>query len=160
SGSSAMVVAFFCASAMKATLPRAGRLHRPAAALRERCLRAEGAAAAAGRLHVRVVELEPGAVQTLDVVDLGPEEVHEAHLVTDELDPLDLQWTVAVLGLVEVEVVGEARAAAALDLQAKRIALLDVLFTADLFDLFRGLVAQRHHGRLLLLLRGGGAFLR
>src|SRR6476646_10504680 len=86
-------------------------------------LGAEGAAATAGRLDVRVVELEPGAVQTLDVVDLGSEEVHQAHLITDELDPFDLERAIALGRLVEVEVVGEARAATTLHLEAESVAL-------------------------------------
>src|SRR5687767_1922600 len=93
---------------------------------------ADRGAAAAGRLDVRVVELEPGALQTLDVVDLGAHEVHEAHLIDVDLDPVDLELAVHLGLAVEVEVVREARAAAADDAQAQPHLGLDPLGLADL----------------------------
>ena len=51
----------------------------------------EAATAAAGALHVRVVELEPRAVEPFDVVDLGAVEVLVAQRVDVELDAVRLR---------------------------------------------------------------------
>ena len=65
----------------------------------------ERGAAAAGGLDVRVVELEARARQPLDVVDLGPDQVHQAHLVDDDLDAGDREL-LAELGFRSYEVPG------------------------------------------------------
>src|ERR1700735_181881 len=49
-------------------------------------LNGERAAAAAGALHVGVVELEAGALERLDVVDGNSIEIHFAHLVDQHLE--------------------------------------------------------------------------
>ena len=83
----------------------------------------EGGAAPAGALHVRVAELEAGAVEALDVVDLRPVQVLVAQGIDVELDALVLERLVEVGRLVlEVEVVREARAAAADDAEAQALA--------------------------------------
>ena len=73
----------------------------------------ERGTAAAGRDHVRVVDLEAGALQAFDVVDLRAEDELHADLVDDDGDAVDLEDIVVVLGLVEGERVLEARATAA-----------------------------------------------
>src|SRR4051812_26208906 len=70
-------------------------------------LHAERGAAAAGRLHIRIVELEARALQAFDIVDLGADQVHEAHLVDHDPHPLDLDLAIDLGGLVEVQVVRE-----------------------------------------------------
>ena len=52
---------------------------------RTQILNGERAAAAAGALHVRVVELEARTFQSLDIIDLHPFQVHFAHLVDENL---------------------------------------------------------------------------
>ena len=81
----------------------------------------EGRAAAAGRDDVRVVDLEAGALQAFDVVDLGAEDELHADLVDDDRDAVDLEDVVVLLGRVEGERVLEARAAAAANRDAKRL---------------------------------------
>src|SRR5215207_5242212 len=88
---------------------------------------AEGAAAAAGRLDVRVLELEAGALETLDVIDLRADEVHQAHLVDDDLHALDLELLIDFRRRVEVQVVREAGASAADDAQPQAHLGLDRL---------------------------------
>src|SRR5829696_5280024 len=68
----------------------------------------EGRAAAACGDDVRVVDLEPGALQAFDVVDLRAEDELHAHLVDDDGDPVDLEDVIVVLGFVEGEGVLEA----------------------------------------------------
>src|SRR5208337_3641297 len=54
-------------------------------------LDAERAAAAAGALHIGVVELEASALESLDVVDLNAVEVHGAHLIHGNLESVEVQ---------------------------------------------------------------------
>ena len=56
-----------------------------AISFRRRGLRAEGAAAAAGRFHIRIVELESGAFQRLDIIDLHAIQIEQACLVNEKL---------------------------------------------------------------------------
>src|SRR4029077_13529205 len=77
------------------------------------CLDAEGAAAAAGALDVRVVELETGAFDGFDVVDFHALKVHGAHLVDGNLQAVEIHDFIGVVGLVfECHVVLETGAAA------------------------------------------------
>jgi hypothetical protein len=48
-------------------------------------LGAEGASAAAGGLHIRVIELEPGAFQALDVIHFRAVQIQQARLVDEHL---------------------------------------------------------------------------
>src|SRR5262249_3575571 len=94
---------------------------------------------------VRVAELEAGAVEALDVVDLGPVEVLEAQRVDVELDALVLERLVELGRLVlEVEVVGEARAAAADDTQPQALPQ-ELLCDGDLLDLLCRLLRDGDH---------------
>src|SRR5688500_6304653 len=95
----------------------------------------ERRAASTRRLYIRILELEPSALQALDVVDLGADQVHEAHLVVNALDALHFERAIHFGGLVEVEVVRESCAAATDDAQAQRHVGLDPLRFADLVDL-------------------------
>src|ERR1700748_975674 len=60
------------------------------------CLGSEGAAAAAGRLHVRVVELEPGAFEALHVIDFRAVEIQHSGLIHK-----NLQTTAVGIGLIQ-----------------------------------------------------------
>src|SRR5579883_101345 len=87
---------------------------RPNACTAESQLYLERAAAAAGGLHVGVVELEAGTLQSFHIVDLGAVEVEQAGLIHKDLE------AVVIVGLVqhircvlESHRIAEARAAAA-----------------------------------------------
>ena len=112
------------------------------AAARRVLFHLERGAATAGRNDVRVVDLEPGALEALDVVDLGAEDELHADLVDDDRDAVDLEDVVVVLGLVEGERVLEAGAAAAADGDAKRLFAAIGLTAEQLADLLGGLVGQ------------------
>src|ERR671923_2589802 len=73
----------------------------------------ERGTAAAGRDDVRVVDREPGALEAVDVVDLGAEHELHADLVHDDRDAVVLEDVIVVAGLVESERVLEPRAPAA-----------------------------------------------
>src|ERR1700741_3602601 len=86
----------------------------------------ERVAAAARRDGVRVLDLEPGFLDRLEVVDPSAEQVRRAEGVDDDGDALALELVVGLLGAaVEAEAVLEAGAAAALDRDAQH---RDVLF--------------------------------
>src|SRR5579883_1549989 len=94
--------------------PRGSALGRARSDRAQKESEGDGGAAAAGAFGVRVVELEPGPVQPLDVVDLRTLEVLEAQRIDVELDAVRLELLVELADLVlEVEIVGEAGAAAA-----------------------------------------------
>src|SRR6266481_7579022 len=63
-------------------------------------LDAEGTAAAASALHIRIVELESGAFNRLDVIDLDSVQIHRAHLVDRHLQPIEIKNLVRVGRLV------------------------------------------------------------
>src|SRR6266568_7265490 len=109
-------------------------------------LHGERATAAAGGLHVRVVELETRAVEPLDVIHLGAEEVHQAHLVHDELDAVRVEDLVAVLRIVEIKVVREPGAPAPDHAHAQPHGGLDALSLADFFHFFGSHRTQIDHG--------------
>src|SRR5262245_38579743 len=80
----------------------------------------ERAAAAAGGLGVRVLDLERGADQIFDEIDLGAGQEVERGVVDDDLHPVALEQVVVGLHrVVEREAVLEARAAAARDAEAE-----------------------------------------
>ena len=72
----------------------------------------ERGTAAAGRDHVRVVDLEAGALETVDEVDHRALDVGQARAVDQQADALVLEDGVAVALLVERECILEAGAAA------------------------------------------------
>ncbi len=113
----------------------------------------EGGTAAAGGDHVGVIDLEAGALQAFDVVDLGAEDELHAHLVDDHRDVVDLEDVIVLLGAVEGQRILKTRAAAAANGDAKRLSLGILLPGEQLGDLARGLLGQRDGclGRL-----GGG----
>src|ERR1700694_5145351 len=77
-------------------------------------LDAKRAAAAAGALHVGIVELESRTFERLDVVDLNPVQIHGTHLVDRDLQPIEFKNLVRIGGLVfKCHVVLETGAAAA-----------------------------------------------
>ena len=86
---------------------------------------------------------KPGALQAVDVVDLGAEDELHADLVDDHRDAVDLEDVVVVLRLVEGERVLEAGATAAANRDAQRLTLGVGLGAEQLADLLGGLVGQR-----------------
>src|SRR5689334_25374887 len=96
---------------------------------------AERRAASTRRLYIRILELEASTLQSFDVIDLGADEVHEAHLVDNALHSLNLELTIHLSGLVEVQVVREASAAAADNAEAQRHVRLDTFGVTDRVDL-------------------------
>src|SRR5512132_1028409 len=115
------------------------------AAFAGRGLRRERRAAAARALHVGVAELEAGAVEALDVVDLGPLQVLVAERIDEELDALVLERLVHVGGLVlEVQVVREASATAADDAEPQALAA-EILGAGNLVNLLGRLFCDRDH---------------
>src|SRR5437588_2009903 len=76
---------------------------------RDLVLRLEGTAAAACRHNIRVLDLEPGAHQPVDVVDARALQVGQAEPVDDHSHPVVLPRLVVVLGgRVEAERVLES----------------------------------------------------
>src|SRR4051794_39066858 len=105
---------------------------------------AERGAAPARRHDVRVVHLEAGAHQTLGVVDRRAVDVAQALLVDEDADAVVVEHLVAVVALVERELVLEAGAAAALDRDAQpSLGLL--LRREELADLLGGDVGESDH---------------
>ena len=96
--------------------------------------------AAARRDDVRVVDLEAGALEAFDVVDLGAEDELHRDLVDDDGDAVDGEDVVVVLGLVESQRVLEAGASTAADGDAQGlvVALLPGQKLADLGGGFVG----------------------
>lgn len=63
-------------------------------------LNAKGAAATAGALHVRIVELEARALNRFDVVDFNAFQVHGAHLVNGNLQPVEIKNFIGLVRLI------------------------------------------------------------
>src|SRR5574338_119411 len=85
----------------------------------------ERRAASTRGLYIRILELEAGALQAFDLIDLGADEIHAAHFVDEALHTLGLELDIDLGGLVEVEVVREAGAATTDDAQPQRHVRLD-----------------------------------
>ena len=79
-------------------------------------LDSERGAAAAGTLDVGIAQVEACAHEIVGVVQLGPVQVEIALPVDDHAGTVALEEPVPVAPLVEVHLVGEARAASADDL--------------------------------------------
>src|SRR4029079_6341721 len=105
---------------------------------------AEGGAATAGRDHVRVVDLEAGTLEALDVVDDRAAHVGQARGVDQDAQAVVLEDLVAVTLRVEGERVLEAGAAAAPHANAPA-GCLDVgaLAVQELLDLLCALLGER-----------------
>jgi hypothetical protein len=84
-------------------------------------LNAERAAAAAGALDVRVIELEARTFDCLDVINLDTVEVHLAHLIDENFEAVEFIDVVAVLVdlIFESHVIAETRATATHDRDAQ-----------------------------------------
>ena len=94
----------------------------------------ERGAAAAGGAGVGVRDLEVGAGQVVDEIDLRAQHVHQRHAVDDDRGPVALDHHVAVLGaFVERELVLEPGAAAAgdADPQSRLLATLGLRHGGD-----------------------------
>src|SRR5205809_4279434 len=75
----------------------------------------EGVPAAARRGSVRVLDLEPGLLDRLEIVDARTHEVRRAERIDDDRDALAFELVVALLGTaVEAEAVLETGATAPL----------------------------------------------
>src|ERR1041385_3200754 len=103
----------------------------------------ERVAAAARSDGVRVLDLEPGLLDRLEVVDLRAHQVRSAEGIDHDLDALAVERVVALLGAaVEAEAILEARAAAALDRDPKDRDVL--LGRHELLDLGRSRFGERN----------------
>src|SRR5258708_1786190 len=80
---------------------------------------AERGAATAGRDHVRVLDLEAGALEAVDEVDRRARHVREALAIDEQADALVLEDRVLVALLVERQRVLETGAAAAANADAQ-----------------------------------------
>src|ERR1041385_3023788 len=99
----------------------------------------ERVAAAARSDGVRVLDLEPGLLDRLEVVDLRAHQVRSAEGIDHDLDALAVALVVAA---GEAEAILEARAAAALDRDPQD---RDVLFGRhELLDLGRSRFGERN----------------
>jgi hypothetical protein len=104
---------------------------------------AEGRAAATGRDDVRVVDLEAGALQRVDVVDRRAVDIGKALVVDQQPQAAVLEDHVAVALLVEGELILEARASAAAHADAQSGALLvEALRSEELADLLGAAVRE------------------
>jgi hypothetical protein len=112
----------------------------------KRCqLNAKRTTAAAGALHVRVIELEAGAFDALDVVDLDAIQVHRAHLVDRDLEPIKVDHLIGLIGLVfKCHVVLETGAASSNDGNAQRHRHR-ILHAHDFLNLGAGSGSQTNH---------------
>src|SRR5579863_10375855 len=105
-----------------------------------RCeLDAEGGAAAAGALDVRIIELEAGAFDGFDVVNGDAVEIHFAHLVDEDFKAVEFVDIIAgfVYLIFEGHVITEAGAAASDDSDAQARGN-GVLLRDDFFDFSNG----------------------
>jgi len=106
---------------------------------------AKRTAAAASALHVRVIELEAGALDGLDVIDLDAIQIHRAHLVNRDLEPVKIHDLIGLIGLVfKRHVVLETGAASADDGNAQRHRDR-ILHAHDFLDLGAGSRSQTNH---------------
>ena len=120
-------------------------------------LDAEGTAAAARALHVRVIELEAGTFESLDVVDLHSIQVHGTHLIDSDFESIEVHDFVGLVGLIlKRHMVLETGAASADHGNAQRDRD-GVLHTHDFLDLGGGNGRQVDHNSLGLRLRIGTA---
>ena len=95
--------------------------------------------------------LKPGLLQRLEEVDRRALQVRRAERVDDDLDAVELELVVALLGAaVEPERVLEPAATAALDRDAQHLGLARGLLRHDPGDLRRGALGERDEGGLLL----------
>jgi len=84
-------------------------------------LNAERTATAAGALHVGVIELEAGAFECLDIVDGNAFQIHFAHLVDKNFQPIEFVNVVGrIFTVFKSHVVAKPRTPSAHDSHAKR----------------------------------------
>jgi len=108
-------------------------------------LNAKRAAAAASALHVRVVELEAGALDGLNVINLDAIQIHRAHLVDRDLQPVKIHDFVSLVRRIfKCHVVLETGAASADDGNAQRHRYR-ILHAHDFLDLGAGSGSQTNH---------------
>src|SRR5262249_13709770 len=107
---------------------------------------AEGRAAAAGRDHVRVVDLEAGTLQTLHVVHDRALDVGQRGTVDEDAQAVVLEDLVSVTLRIEGQGVLEARATAAAHAHAQARGLdVRALRREELLDLRGALVGEGDH---------------
>src|SRR5690606_32329868 len=133
--------------------PAAPRRRRTAPRAAGSC--GEAAAAAAGRLRVRVADGELRALQALDIIDRRAHQVLQAQRVDQQGHAIGRHREVVIaLLFVELEAVLEARAAATLDVDAQLEGVV-ALFGDQLADLGRGRGGQLQRA-VKRLVPGGG----
>src|SRR5438105_2652248 len=98
----------------------------------------ERLSAAAARDRVRVAQREPAAHERVDEVDLGALDVHRAHRVDDDANPVLLDERVVLFAaLREGHAIGEAAASARRDVDAQG-QIVAPLLRDDFLELLRG----------------------
>ena len=98
-------------------------------------LDAKGTAAAAGRLYVRIIELEPGTFERLDVIHFGAIQVQHAGLIDEHLQfPEVVGFVKETRGILEGHRIAKARAPASDDRNSEA-SRLGFLSGQNLFDL-------------------------
>jgi len=108
-------------------------------------LNAKGAAATAGALNVRIIELEASALDGFDVIDLDAFQIHRAHLIDRDLEPVEIDHFIGFIGRVfKSHVVLETGAASADDGNAQRHRYR-ILHAHDFLDLGAGSGSQTNH---------------
>src|SRR5579862_1900960 len=106
----------------------------------------ERGAAATGRDHVRVVDLDPGALEPVDEIDRRALDVGQARAVDQQPDPLVLEHLVPGPLLVEGEGILKPAAASAPNPHAQPCRLGNrILRGQELADLLGALICQSDH---------------
>ena len=84
-------------------------------------LNAKRTSATAASGSIRIVELEAGSVQTIDVIDFGSIHIQQAGLVDKNLQTFEFKNGIALIveSLVEAHAIGETGAAASHDLDSQ-----------------------------------------
>ena len=104
-------------------------------------LDAERTAAAAASSGIRIIELEAGAMEPVDVIHLGTVHVKQAGLIDKNLQAFEIEDGVALIveGFIESHFIGKTGATAPNHLDAKPGVGLG-LFCQDLSNFFFGLL--------------------
>jgi hypothetical protein len=112
----------------------------------------EGLAAAAGGGGIRVAHLEARLLQRVHEVEGGAGEIQRALLVDDHAHAVHAELGVVVAhGVVEGQLVAQARAAASHDLEAQPVGLLLAFLLEQLPDALRGGLGDLDQGHTILL---------
>jgi hypothetical protein len=108
-------------------------------------LDAEGTTAAAGGLDVGIVKLEASAFESFDIIDLDTIEIHGAHLVDSDLESIEVDDFVSLVGLIFKRHVILETGAASTDHRNAQGDRDGILHTHDFLNLSGGNGGQINH---------------